>query len=383
MVNDDVTGNEQIEEVKLDDIDTLIQNTIIDKQLTLVCPNKNDKSNCDSMMRLAKILITCKKWFDTIDDDPENPMNIEKNIKHDVGKFVNTETFKNVVSDCVKSIQLITEKQMHILVDKLQKNMDSLFINTSKSPRKEFVKLVRQHTKLKASQAGKLYYKIRDSLKDIALKFQFSEFLSSFNINLINQDYHHILKVHLNSGNKNTIENTFRFFELIVHYEDKPSEIENCKSLKRRRQRTTELNSGIEEKTIDNTDKNEKNKNIWELKRYYMHAKLDIIHSHLVHSQKKSTDEKIQNKDKYITRLSKSNTGTYGFGVEHSYPYLSPKYPSVRDELLSNKLHPVKNDIFRTTLVKAINMHDIVLGDEYKNELICKHFQQQYNIIRN
>eukprot|EP01084_Bolivina_argentea_P204849 349887_1 len=28
-------------------------------------------------------------------------------------------------------------------------------------------------------------------------------------------------------------------------------------------------------------------------------------------------------------------------------------------------------------------MHEIVLGTEYKNELICKHFQQQYNIVRN
>eukprot|EP01083_Nonionella_stella_P019694 54691_1 len=89
--------------------------------------------------------------------------------------------------------------------------------------------------------------------------------------------------------------------------------------------------------------------------------------------------------NKYVTDLdaSASNNTNYGFGMEHFHPNLSPKYCCVRDELLSNTLHQISEKLFRFLLVKAIKKHRLSLGKEVEEPLICKYFDQRYNIIRN
>eukprot|EP01084_Bolivina_argentea_P108562 194021_1 len=239
-----------------------------------------------------------------------------------------------------------------------------------------------------------------NKLKTQAQRKQFGAFLSELDINIINKDYYHILNTHINHGDKNTIKNALRFFENVVHYEDSPDEIIKCRSVKRRDDRNQQLNA--EHKTRDSENDNENNKNIWELKEHYKQSQLDVIHSYLVHSkwqyfvQRYSTKHELNiqiyqpqnnvqnvNTEKYVTELDDSASGTYGFGVDFSHPYLSPVYASVYDELLCNRLRCLSENQFQNLITKSIKLHQIALSTEYKTELICKYYNELFNIIRN
>eukprot|EP01084_Bolivina_argentea_P215085 365136_1 len=102
-------------------------------------------------------------------------------------------------------------------------------------------------------------------------------------MDIVNKDYYHLLKVHINNGNKNSIKNSLRFFENVVHYEDTETDIDNCRSAKRREDRVNKLNSYKNEKKSEEKEKLEKN--MWELKQFYNQSQLDMIHSYLVHSE--------------------------------------------------------------------------------------------------
>eukprot|EP01083_Nonionella_stella_P227643 807525_1 len=148
---------------------------------------------------------------------------------------------------------------------------------------------------------------------------------------------------------------------------------------------------------------------IWILKQYCVQNQLDAIHAHLVHSNWKrvlqslsSEDEKelelkdeddinlelddngMCNKGKYMTDLSDSDeiTSQFGFGIEHLYPYLKPRFESIQDELTRNTMCCLSSSSFQASLVEAIQSHKIAM-EEYQNELICKYYDSQYNIIRN
>eukprot|EP01084_Bolivina_argentea_P008991 16828_1 len=265
---------------------------------------------------------------------------------------------------------------------------------------------------MKSCDARKLYVKVLMLLKKKAQRLQFGHFLSDINMDEIEKCYHHILKSHINCENKEIIKSTFKFFGRVVHYEDTGSEIDNCNSFNRRQQRVNEINSNkiedAKEEKYSGDDHNCANKQIWNLKQYYSQSQLDIMHTFLVHSNwkkfvqrfadqrdKPNDDEieydindsnlnknnNVQNKNKYVTDLSESTVGSYGFGFEHQHPYLSPKYCSVRDELLCNSLFNIKDTVFRNLLTNAIKKHKIAM--EHHEELQCTYFDSEYNILRN
>ena len=65
-----------------------------------------------------------------------------------------------------------------------------------------------------------------------------------------------------------------------------------------------------------------------------------------------------------------------------SHPHLVNVYPSLHDELLLNTLHPIEERTFCQLLIKAIKIHQIA-ATKYRNDLICKYYKKEYNIIRN
>eukprot|EP01083_Nonionella_stella_P305591 1066588_1 len=132
------------------------------------------------------------------------------------------------------------------------------------------------------SDAVRLYDEILHTLKRKAQTQQFGEFLSDLDMECITNDYHHILKVHVSDGDKTWIENCFRFFELVHHY-DKPTD--ECRSVKRNENRRHRVNSHSNEDATDIALNEEANKDIWRLKQHYIQSQLDIIHSYLVHSK--------------------------------------------------------------------------------------------------
>eukprot|EP01084_Bolivina_argentea_P136974 241244_1 len=193
----------------------------------------------------------------------------------------------------------------------------------------------------------------------MAQKKQFGVFLSDLDLHVIDKDYYHISKSHINNGNKTSIKNALRFFECVVHYDDAKTEIDECRSCKRREQRVNVLNSFNpntvkEDATGISIANNSENKNIWSLKQRYSQNQLDTIHAFLVHSnwkyfiqrysnQHDEDDQKYnsdniklvpsnisvqpQNKNRYVT-------DSYGFGIDHSHPHLKDKYCSLHDEML-------------------------------------------------
>ena len=74
---------------------------------------------------------------------------------------------------------------------------------------------------------------------------------------------------------------------------------------------------------------------------------------------------------------------SYGFGIDHPHPHLQSVFSCIRDELLLNKLYPLKVSQFHQILIKAIKIHGVATSDTYKHDMICKYYNIEYNIKRN
>eukprot|EP01084_Bolivina_argentea_P265257 449545_1 len=287
-----------------------------------------------------------------------------------------------------------------------EENVDGIsdiqqFINGKRS---DFAKIIKKHTKMSLGIGGKLYTKIIKTLRQTAQTLEFGKFLSDYDINAVDKDYYHILRIHINSGDKNIIKNTFRFFQSVVHMEDLETDIIACRSVKRRTDRMNEIKST----TQNDYNSAERSKNMYELKQYYIQTQLDMIHTYLVHSNWKQIvkryaivqyDEKqdeydfveddqklnedIQNKNKYTTELSESANDNYGFGIEHSHEHLAPIFASIHDEFLFNTLCVLTDEEFEMLLIKGIRLRVMALGEHFGDTFLCKYYKEQYNIIRN
>eukprot|EP01083_Nonionella_stella_P071341 191557_1 len=153
--------------------------------------------------------------------------------------------------------------------------------------RRGFGKLIKKEGGVSLPIALKLYDTIFYSLKQRAQTAQFGEFLSDLDMDCITKDYYHIQKVHMREGDTVHIENCLRYFAYAVHFEDHPTEKDECRSVKRKQRRmkhfNTDLDSKQEQKEIALHE--ETDKDIWRLKQHYIQSQLDIIHSYLVHSK--------------------------------------------------------------------------------------------------
>eukprot|EP01084_Bolivina_argentea_P273966 466805_1 len=291
--------------------------------------------------------------------------------------------------------------------------------------RKTFSNTLKTLTKgtIKPAVFARLHKMILNSLKEQAQKCktpQFKTFLSDFD----DKHWHHILKYHINNGNKTSIKDTFRFYKQVVHYEDLPSQVKQCLSAKRKQQRRNEIGSNVKqiheknENNIQNRNKSE-NKNVWNLNQYYIQSELDNIHCYLSHAnweyfvqrhtnqqitetsddikyeqeERKRKDEeksvafdiitinKTENQNKYITESN--NIGKYGFGEAYSYPNLSFKWNSIFDELSFNPMCVLSQTQITDSLIKAIRKHAYTISDDCKHEFICKYYNNKYKILRN
>eukprot|EP01084_Bolivina_argentea_P064295 117284_1 len=243
--------------------------------------------------------------------------------------------------------------------------------------KKNFVQMLKTEAKLGTALGAKLLTATKKRLKNVA-------FFTEMNNNNIDRDYYHILKSHINEGDKISTINLFEFFRIAVHYDDPQTDLETqCISFKRAGQMRTQSDKKIVEEKKDNQLKTV---DIWKLKQCYIGNRLDIIHSYLVHSRSHRFVQKYSNcaDNKYISDVSTNeyiNDDQYGFGVDFSHPHLSPQYCSVADELLHNQQCSIDKKRFDLMLVKAINQQQIAQTAE--DPLICKYFDKKYNILRN
>eukprot|EP01083_Nonionella_stella_P225979 802966_1 len=391
--------------------DETIRAVIKNHNLRLFCLHSDDGNNneaCPSILRLAKQLLIYKNWISKIND------NILSTTQVHIGRDVNNDQFKELFMQSIQTIDKINQNKevVDLLTNALRDDMMNLSVFLA-SERKTFLSDFSTPSSLKLGSVVKLYSAVLKSLKDCAQTVQFGRFLSDFISGSIDNDYHHILELHIKNGDKTTMENVFRFFDCVLHYNDS-SASKQCPSITRMEE-SEKLHSNwiAKDDNKEETHKIREIKDIWEANQYYIQNQLDMIHSFLGHSgwkcfmdrYVKSDDSDAKdhvdsshaksdkmrwsqhlqaNKHKYLSDLQESTfKNNYGFGVDHQHPHLKPNRRCIRDELLWNSLYPIPADMFQRFLVKSLKKHRVALGDTYNKQLICKYYKKEFNLIRN
>eukprot|EP01083_Nonionella_stella_P102453 291478_1 len=323
-----------------------------------------------------------------------------------VAQFIDNETFKSVYKETVLSIKRFKDAEQQLFFKLLDDNIDGIAdINTFlERGVQSFKQKTKVHLKMKPGYGALVWKKINKTLTQQAQKLQFGDYLSSLDMNVVDKDYHHILKVHIHNGNKHNITNVFRFFGKVVHYCDTSEVVAKCPSVQRKADRAKAIHMFLHDDGDHKEVEGDNHlKNIWTLKQYYTQSQLDIIHSYLVHSGSKrmaklytmpsqenednkqdidgainEEEDLMGNKNRYI-----SFGADYGFGVMHEHHHLKPAYPSMYDEMMHHKECPLREITFYNLLTKAVMKHKIALNDEHIAQFVCKYYDQHYRILRN
>eukprot|EP01084_Bolivina_argentea_P319412 554023_1 len=371
------------------DIDETIVSVLKNGNFNLQCLNQNNNQNCPAILRLIKYLLIHKKY--------QTGKNIAKTIKmSDINDAMETNVdnkmFKQIFFNCTKQTTRITDNDMNELKqlfdgDHMHKITHlKTFLSTTK---KQFATIIRQNTtKINTAVSSELYRKIEKRLLQV---LQQKQFLADLDMNIIIEDYHHILNTHI-EGNETTQENVFRFFAEAMHFNDSPTE--HCQALHRRKQRLHHMQESKEQKTQNSQEQKEHNSDnisIWSLELYLKLSQLDIIHYHLAHSKEKRFVKLYANREnneetlrdlKFVTELSDKDIHTYKFGIDYSYSDTCGQYYCIKEEMLFNNLHPLPFQTFQILMAKCITKHRVALK-LHRNRLFCKYYKKQYNIIRN
>eukprot|EP01083_Nonionella_stella_P029186 80430_1 len=411
-------------ETKADDIDEFICSAMEEQNFHLFClhdtgDTDNNNEPCPSVLRLARQLLIYKRWISKINDD------IISTTQVDIVQYVTDDRFKLIFGASIQSIDKIaTNKEVvNVLMDLLYAESINMkeFLSL---PRKSFLSDIANRTSLKTGTVVRLYKAIMNSLKDSAQTAQFGTFLNDFTSGAIDRDYHHVFELHIKNGNKTTMENAFRFFERVLHFDDLSQQ---CKSMNRMAETEKlclnenayeDCEDGDDDDNKENVDKVMDVKDLWASNQYYIQNQLDVIHSFLAHSDwqcffdryvksddidmngdgdadadansnptgevKWSIERLQQNKHKYVSDLQESTLkSNYGFGVDHQHPHLSPNHFCIRDELLFNKLHALSVNSFNRFLVKSLKKRRVALGVTYRKVLVCTYYKKEYNLARN
>eukprot|EP01084_Bolivina_argentea_P177027 306218_1 len=403
------TKNEQKDDSNIDKtIQEVLENK--DDDWKLFCRDLISQQTCPSVLRLSKYLLQYKEALQKIEDTNIN--DIQNTIQRNIDKYVNNEIFCKLFMKCVNKQAKITQKDVNLLKTNSISMDKDVFLKFS---RKEFCIEMQKtsQNRIKRTTSSRLY---KDVMKSLKKKACFDDFLADINMDDVEYDWQHILDFHVSAqhGDPITIENIFRFFDKVIHYEDTPTEKEKCISkINHQKRIQTNTEKRIQFNSGDKNHNFEDDKKLFEIKQDYMQHMLDKIHCFLAHSDfqqylnryfeqcKEQTDEKDEkqskpirvnlsshptlNKSKYITEIPESaNTQimSYGFGINHSHPYLTPKYNSIHNEILFNSLCCLLPTQFITELVKAIRHHQTEINKK-NGHLKCRYYDEKYNILRN
>eukprot|EP01084_Bolivina_argentea_P256314 431499_1 len=384
-----------------------------DENFQLSCRDLNNQQRCKSVLKLSKYLLQYKKALRTMEGT--NVSDIQTIIQTNIGKKINNEKFSKVFMKCVSTNQKITDEDANLLKANSISIEKDAFLEFTK---KQFCNKIKNITenRIKTAVSVRLYKAIIKGLKKIAY---FDDFLCNIDMDDVERSWQHILDFHVSPkhGDAITIENIFRFFNKVIHYEDNPTDAkEKCLSIIHHQKRIeAQTKKQIRQSNSDEKTHNfQDDKKLFERKQDYMQHMLDKIHCFLAHSDfrqylqryleqsREETDENElnryksvetnlpstatfnkSNKSKYITDISDSADTqiiSYGFGIEHPHPYLKPVYNSIHNEILFNSLCNLHPTQFIAELIKAIRHHQV----ETENKLLkCRYYDEKYNIIRN
>ena len=358
-------------------IDSMIQQLFNSK-----CPHlQNDEQARRSILRLAKSLLKYKQFIDDVYKTTDGDDSIQRSTKVDIEQFVDDIIFKKMMIDVAKKITAITDNHIASLSELLNHEENILnaqaFISLNCS---KFSNLIHEHTNIKTASIQKqLFRHSVSALKDYAQIKEFGSFLGSINADILDADYHYILRNQIITASKQNAKKVFDFFEHLFHSEDENKNISESRSLYRRHQK---INANDSEDQKEQIESGYCDDNMWSFNQRYIQNQLDVIYCYLVHSQ-----SKIQNADNFVSDKAKnskyvSDLPTKSVSFSYSHPYLSPIHCCIRDEMLYNTLYTISPSYFDELLYKAVQSHKVGLT-VYREELICRYFKREYNIIRN
>ena len=350
--DDDELNCDPKNDAMADSIDSMIRMIMNKKEFDLKCPSQNNNQPCKAIIRLTRMLIIYKRWLQGIDKKSTGKRNIDNTEKVDLKDNIDNNTYKQVLIEVIASLQhkRLTDKMRQSLLNMVNKNKGNIsdiatFLNAES--KKEYASLFKQYANVKPLWGYKIYAQVNNKLKRIAQTKQYGEFINNLEMNQIDIDYYHILKIHINQGNRNTIKNTFKYFSTIIHHEDSSKEASECISIERRKERVYRL--GNTSKSIGKLQSNDnmnhkEDKQLWNLQQTYNQSQLDLIHSYLCHTDWKDRvnryiqqkkDQKNEGKDDekedyeleevdaittiHTENKSKYVTTSYGFGVDHRF----------------------------------------------------------------
>ena len=397
-------------EVKEDDVQLLIQKEINNNSFRLQCPLKkddNDQDPCSSVIKLAHYLIVYNQWLNRIYDKDESNQDIDT-VSFDIETLINKE-IRSCIIESAKSMghNSITSKDLsslEIVLDD-EKNASELKASLRQKSTKncgEFVSFIADNIDASHDIIEQLYRSTYVKLQSTAHMNKFGECLSDLDARNVQELYQHVLDIHINNGNEQSIKNTFQFFANIVHCQGKAVDCKSCQRIETRVNRsiTPDKNTMKHENILSSSY--HQNKDIFNLKESYKQSQLDIIHQYLVHSDwqkavqtylyeqgdiKQESYEISQyptptpaitsNSDKFNT-----DANSYGFGIDHGHPKLSNKFDSVYHELTKNSFCAIGDDTFSDLMVKATDIHERELRNNEHN-LKCKYYDEEYGLVRN
>eukprot|EP01083_Nonionella_stella_P318892 1167861_1 len=408
----------------------------------IACPLRPSQKACKRVVRLAKQLKTYQQWIQKVHQEKGATPSVAETSDVNLKELKN-EDFKQLIVQTTGKIKQIKEKH----VKKLKAMLEANEINSNDMAtlsKNEFVDIIMKGTSIKKGHAAKLYKKLREKCYAAVKSSKYKEYIHALDFETTDDDFFHVLNCHIKYGAQ-IKSNTFAYFKRIVdcNIDDCDSKERKKTRVERFRTKHTEgvFSDDMNTKKIDPFKLRQRYvQNQLDVMHYFLvhpqergGSEYQQLYAHssnrsvigqsntfdmLELSRKLKTNDlaplsemdlKAKNKTKsysselpvpspknaldphglvadqhkYVTQISKddAHTAEYGFGVDHSYPHLEPKRnTNIRDELLFNEVCKVKNDDFEDIIMRALKMQRIAIKER---RLRCKHYESEYNIIRN
>eukprot|EP01083_Nonionella_stella_P001119 3241_1 len=317
--------------------------------LDLVIKRFTEPDNPDDVVTIRTFVQTGKKKFI---EELFKRANVQRNwgrkfynaINKQISDDMDHDTFQNVFVESAKCIHNALQRSYNLksLIDTFHKNINDIkdFKTMSKT---SFVDMMRTKGNISTRLSEIVYTKFRTELTHAAQRHR----LQSMDFETVDRDYRHILEIHIENGDKTSVTSVFKFFNHILHWNDNPTQIEECKSLERMIDRIEAMNDKSATNIHCNDIQSLNYEDTVSLQQYYIQSQLDVIHSYLVHSPWKTMVKHLTNQDngetlveceeepKVTTKKDKYIT-EYGFGVFHEHLRLSPTFHSIYDEMMHN-----------------------------------------------
>eukprot|EP01083_Nonionella_stella_P116365 345729_1 len=93
--------------------------------------------------------------------------------------------------------------------------------------------------------------------------------LASINMEAVDRDYRHILDIHIKNGDKRSVTDVFQFFNHLFHSNDNQTQIQECTSFKRMKDRMQTVNDQIATKDHVNGMQSFRYEDTISLQQYY------------------------------------------------------------------------------------------------------------------